>query len=144
MQIILFAADGTSDDIDVTVRELFDDTTYVKKHHLASPSSLNFARIVIQMVHFFYTYLKVHLSGCAYSGKQMVEVGGGNEWNSGPWHPPGLHIESGHPVKKLALKAKKGGGCILTSSLKVLAPGIHKPLHVTGGLSMFFFLIFGS
>ncbi|BFY98457.1 hypothetical protein BsWGS_01497 [Bradybaena similaris] len=55
----VYRADGTSDDIDVTVRELFDDPTYVKKHHLASPSSLNFGRIVIQIVHFFYTYLKL-------------------------------------------------------------------------------------
>ncbi|CAG5115405.1 unnamed protein product [Candidula unifasciata] len=55
----VYRADGTSDDIDVTVRELFDDTAYVKKHHLASPSSLNFGRIVIQIVHFFFTYLKL-------------------------------------------------------------------------------------
>lgn len=44
------------------VRELFADDTYVRKHNLASPSSLNFGRILIQMVHFFYTYLKVCLN----------------------------------------------------------------------------------
>ncbi|KAH9499203.1 Threonine synthase-like 2 [Bulinus truncatus] len=55
----VFRADGSSDDIDLIVRKLFADTDFVCKHHLASSSSLNFVRILIQMVHFFYIYLKL-------------------------------------------------------------------------------------
>lgn len=55
----VYRVDGSSDDIDVVVRKLFDDKSFVQMTNLASPSSLNFGRILIQLVHFFYSYLKV-------------------------------------------------------------------------------------
>jgi len=74
----VFRGDGSSDDLDIVVRDLFSDVEFVKKFNLASPSSLNFARVLIQLVHFFYTYLKL----CP-SADQEVEIicptgGGGN------------------------------------------------------------------
>jgi threonine synthase len=57
----VFTADGTSDDIDQPIRKLFADTEFVKKYNLCSANSLNWARIMVQIVHFFYAYLKVRL-----------------------------------------------------------------------------------
>ncbi|RUS76184.1 hypothetical protein EGW08_016062 [Elysia chlorotica] len=55
----VYRMDGSSDDIDVVVRDLFGDPAFVEKHNLASPSSLNFTRVLVQMVHIFYTYLQL-------------------------------------------------------------------------------------
>lgn len=73
-----FRGDADSDTLDIVVRNLFSDREFVEKVNLGSASSLNFARILIQLVHFFYTYLKL----CP-SGDKEVEVilptgGGGN------------------------------------------------------------------
>ena len=58
--VCFLTVDGSSDDIDIVVRDLFADPTFVHKHNLASPSSLNFTRVLVQMVHIFYTYLQVN------------------------------------------------------------------------------------
>ncbi|XP_005092382.1 threonine synthase-like 2 [Aplysia californica] len=74
----VYRADGSSDDIDIVVRKLFADTSFVSTNNLGSPSSLNFARILIQLVHFFYTYLKL----CPSADKEVELIlptgGGGN------------------------------------------------------------------
>jgi len=73
-----YRGDGSSDDLDIVVKDLFDDVDFVEKYNLASPSSLNFARILIQLVHFFYTYLKL----CPSADKEVELIlptgGGGN------------------------------------------------------------------
>ncbi|CAL8321974.1 unnamed protein product [Lota lota] len=59
--IHVFAADGSSDDIDVPLRRLFADQELVKAHGLMSLNSVNWSRIMIQLAHFIYAYL--HMSG---------------------------------------------------------------------------------
>ncbi|XP_048876801.1 threonine synthase-like 2 isoform X1 [Brienomyrus brachyistius] len=56
----VFAADGSSDDIDVPLRRLFADQDLVQNHGLMSLNSVNWARILVQLAHFLYAYL--HLS----------------------------------------------------------------------------------
>ncbi|MGH0190783.1 UNVERIFIED_CONTAM: hypothetical protein FKN15_050731 [Acipenser sinensis] len=54
----VFAADGTSDDIDVPIRKLFSDAGFVEQHGLMSLNSVNWARIMVQVAHFFYAYFQ--------------------------------------------------------------------------------------
>eukprot|EP00112_Aurelia_sp_Birch-Aquarium-sp1_P006372 Seg1704.10 transcript_id=Seg1704.10/GoldUCD/mRNA.D3Y31 product="Threonine synthase-like 2" protein_id=Seg1704.10/GoldUCD/D3Y31 len=51
-------AEGTSDDFDCLVQELHKDIEFVKENNLISFSSLNFVRIMIQIVHYFFAYFK--------------------------------------------------------------------------------------
>uniref|UniRef100_A0A3Q1BNW8 Threonine synthase-like 2 n=1 Tax=Amphiprion ocellaris TaxID=80972 RepID=A0A3Q1BNW8_AMPOC len=55
----VFAADGSSDDIDQPLRRLFADQDLVKSHGLMSLNSVNFSRVMIQLAHFIYAYLEL-------------------------------------------------------------------------------------
>ncbi|KAI4871677.1 hypothetical protein NFI96_031107 [Prochilodus magdalenae] len=57
--IHVFAADGSSDDIDVSLRKLFADQDLVKRHGLMSLNSVNWSRILVQLAHFLYAYLQL-------------------------------------------------------------------------------------
>ncbi|XP_061118254.1 threonine synthase-like 2 isoform X1 [Conger conger] len=57
--IHVFAADGSSDDIDVPLRCLFADRELVKEHGLMSLNSVNWCRILVQLAHFLYAYLQL-------------------------------------------------------------------------------------
>ncbi|XP_012672808.2 threonine synthase-like 2 [Clupea harengus] len=57
--IHVFAADGTSDDIDVPLRRLFADQDLVRQNGLMSLNSVNMARILVQLAHFLYAYLQL-------------------------------------------------------------------------------------
>lgn len=53
------AADGSSDDIDQPLRQLFADQELVKSHGLMSLNSVNWSRVMIQLTHFIYAYLEL-------------------------------------------------------------------------------------
>ncbi|KAM9322398.1 threonine synthase-like 2 isoform 3-T3 [Pholidichthys leucotaenia] len=55
----VFAADGSSDDIDQPLRRLFADQELVKSHGLMSLNSVNWSRVMIQLAHFIYAYLEL-------------------------------------------------------------------------------------
>ncbi|XP_066514683.1 threonine synthase-like 2 [Hoplias malabaricus] len=55
----VFAADGSSDEIDVPLRKLFSDLDLVKRHGLMSLNSVNWSRILVQMAHFLYAYFQL-------------------------------------------------------------------------------------
>lgn len=57
--IHVFAADGSSDDIDQPLRRLFADQELVKSHGLMSLNSVNWSRVMIQLAHFVYAYLEL-------------------------------------------------------------------------------------
>ncbi|XP_029448947.1 threonine synthase-like 2 [Rhinatrema bivittatum] len=54
----VFAVEGTSDDLDVPIKKLFADTEFVRRHNLMSLNSVNWARIMVQIAHFFYAYFQ--------------------------------------------------------------------------------------
>ncbi|XP_004561940.2 threonine synthase-like 2 [Maylandia zebra] len=64
----VFAADGSSDDIDQPLRRLFADQELVKSHGLMSLNSVNWSRVMIQLAHFVYAYLEL-------SGVKQDDVG---------------------------------------------------------------------
>uniref|UniRef100_A0A672GJQ5 Threonine synthase-like 2 n=1 Tax=Salarias fasciatus TaxID=181472 RepID=A0A672GJQ5_SALFA len=55
----VFAADGSSDDIDQPLRRLFADQDLVKSHGLMSLNSVNWSRVMVQLAHFIYAYLEL-------------------------------------------------------------------------------------
>lgn len=50
------ACDGTSDDLDVPIKNVFVDQDFCRQHAVMSANSINVCRIVVQTVHFFYLY----------------------------------------------------------------------------------------
>uniref|UniRef100_UPI003AAA8616 threonine synthase-like 2 n=1 Tax=Centroberyx gerrardi TaxID=166262 RepID=UPI003AAA8616 len=65
----VFAADGSSDDIDQPLRRLFADRQLVSSHGLMSLNSVNWSRVMIQLAHFIYAYLQM-------SGLDRAEAAG--------------------------------------------------------------------
>ncbi|XP_045189483.2 threonine synthase-like 2 [Mercenaria mercenaria] len=55
----VFRVDGTSDDLDLIIKPVFLDEDFQKKYHLTSINSINWSRIMVQIVHYFYAYLKM-------------------------------------------------------------------------------------
>ncbi|KAG8591144.1 hypothetical protein GDO81_000059 [Engystomops pustulosus] len=54
----VYAVDGTSDELDEPIKKLFGDTEFVKRHNLMSTNSVNWARVMVQIAHFFYGYFQ--------------------------------------------------------------------------------------
>lgn len=52
------ALEGTFDDCQDTVKALFGDAQFNAKHHLAAINSINFARILAQIVYYFAAYFQ--------------------------------------------------------------------------------------
>ncbi|XP_059506334.1 threonine synthase-like 2 isoform X2 [Stegostoma tigrinum] len=54
----VFAVDGTSDELDEPIRNVFADTEFVKKYNIMSLNSINWARVMVQIAHYFYAYFQ--------------------------------------------------------------------------------------
>ena len=48
------AVDGSSDDLDVPIKRVLDDTPFSRRHGVTSINSINVGRIILQMAHFFW------------------------------------------------------------------------------------------
>ncbi|XP_054613429.1 threonine synthase-like 2 isoform X2 [Dunckerocampus dactyliophorus] len=83
----VFAADGSSDDIDQPLRRLFADQELVKSHGLMSLNSVNWSRIMIQLVHFIYAYLRLmgveQVEACMPELEVVVPTGGAGNLAAG-------------------------------------------------------------
>ena len=56
----VFACEGTSDDLDVPIRKVFADTSFVTRHNVLGLNSLNVGRVLVQAAHYIYAYLQVN------------------------------------------------------------------------------------
>ncbi|XP_059401561.1 threonine synthase-like 2 isoform X2 [Carassius carassius] len=70
----VFAADGTSDDIDVPLRKLFADPDLVISHGLMSLNSVNWSRILVQLAHFLFAYLQLSVPQAKEDALPVLEV----------------------------------------------------------------------
>ncbi|CAD5113060.1 DgyrCDS2254 [Dimorphilus gyrociliatus] len=57
--VLVFEVEGTSDDLDRPIKECFGDVKFVEENSLCSMNSINWIRIMVQVVHYFYAYFKV-------------------------------------------------------------------------------------
>ncbi len=55
----VFSAEGNTDDFDAVIQSILKQPDLVKKYNLCTINSGNWARIMIQIVHYFYVYFKV-------------------------------------------------------------------------------------
>ncbi|GES76720.1 threonine synthase [Rhizophagus clarus] len=53
------AVEGTFDDCQDIVKNLFADRSFNEKHHLGAINSINWARILAQIVYYFYSYFQI-------------------------------------------------------------------------------------
>jgi len=54
-----FAIEGTFDDAQTIVKKIFNDQEFKKNYHLGSINSINWARILSQIVYYFYAWFQV-------------------------------------------------------------------------------------
>lgn len=55
----LIGVDGTSDELDVPILHLMTNKTFKQQYNISSINSINIARIIVQLVHFFYPYTRL-------------------------------------------------------------------------------------
>ncbi|MFO7764823.1 MAG: threonine synthase [Pelovirga sp.] len=59
------AIDGTFDDAQAIVKEIFGDSQFKQKHALGAINSINWVRVLAQIVYYFYAYFRVQENtGC--------------------------------------------------------------------------------
>ncbi|MED6244052.1 Threonine synthase-like 2 [Ataeniobius toweri] len=130
----VFAADGSSDDIDRPLRRLFADQNLVRTHSLMSLNSVNWSRVMVQIAHFFYAYLE--LSGVEKAEaaadlpdlEVVVPTGGAGNITAAY-----IAIQMGLPLKLVAMvnsndivhrTVTSGDFSMATSVTQTLAPAI--------------------
>jgi len=55
----LIGVEGSSDDLDVPLERAFRDAAFKRAHRLGSVNSVNVVRLLVQVVHYFYAYLRL-------------------------------------------------------------------------------------
>ena len=115
------AIKGTFDDCQKIVKDMFSDNKFREKINMSGVNSINWARIVCQIVYYFYTALKFHNKSLNFS----VPTG-----NFGD-------VYSGYIAKKMGLKIDK---LIVATNendilCRVINSGEYKPQKVKPSLS---------
>lgn len=96
--IFNLAVDGTFDDCQAILKALFNDLEFKDKHSLGSINSINWARILAQIVYYFYAGLKVMKKRGAETVRFSVPTG-----NFGDIFAGYIASKMGLPVSKLIL-----------------------------------------
>jgi threonine synthase len=92
------AVEGTFDDAQALVKEIFGDLDYKQKHALGAVNSINWARVLAQVVYYFYACFQVQMStGCS-EVEFSVPTG-----NFGDIFAGFVARQMGLPIKKLIL-----------------------------------------
>ena len=53
----VFACEGTSDDLDIPIKHVFNDAKFASDNNLCVVNSINWGRVMMQIVHFFYGFV---------------------------------------------------------------------------------------
>ncbi len=92
------AIEGTFDDAQAIVKEIFGDLDYKQKHALGAVNSINWARVLAQVVYYFYAYLQIQKLTGAKEVEFSVPTG-----NFGDIFAGFIAKQMGLPIKKLIL-----------------------------------------
>lgn len=93
---------GTFDDCQDIVKALFNDLPFRDKHHLGAVNSINWARILAQIVYYFYATFRVQATTGAESVRFSVPTG-----NFGDIFAGYLARKMGLPIDKLVLASNE-------------------------------------
>ncbi|MCF6179943.1 MAG: threonine synthase [Geopsychrobacter sp.] len=92
------AIEGTFDDAQAIVKEIFGDLDYKQKHALGAVNSINWARVMAQVVYYFYAFFQVQKQTGCREVEFSVPTG-----NFGDIFAGYIAKEMGLPIKKLIL-----------------------------------------
>lgn len=92
------AVDGTFDDAQSIVKEIFGDLDYKDKHALGAVNSINWARVLAQVVYYFYAWFQVRKDTEAEQFEVSVPTG-----NFGDIFAGYIAKSMGLPIKRLIL-----------------------------------------
>lgn len=119
------AVDGTFDDCQAIVKALFSDLEFRDKNHLGAVNSINWARVMAQIVYYFYGAFRVMERTGSKEVSFTVPTG-----NFGDVFAGYLAYRMGLPVKKLVIATNEND--ILA---KCFATGVYKRGSVAATLS---------
>ncbi len=111
-----FAVEGSFDDAQNIVKALFNDLAFRDEYHLGAMNSINWARILAQVVYYFYAAFRAQDAG-AQSIRFAVPTG-----NFGDIFAGYVAAQMGLPIKQLILATNEND--ILT---RFFATGIYEP-----------------
>lgn len=92
------AVDGTFDDAQSIVKDIFGDLDYKEKHALGAVNSINWARVLAQVVYYFYAWSQVQKDTGAEQFEVSVPTG-----NFGDIFAGYIAKSMGLPIKRLIL-----------------------------------------
>lgn len=115
--VLTLAVDGNFDDCQRIVKQLFSDEALKKSLSLRAVNSINFVRIIVQMVYYIYAYGKMRADG--YNGPISFSVPTGNFGNIFSAY---LAKRMGLPIASLLLATNSND--ILT---RFIDTGIYEP-----------------
>ena len=92
------AVEGTFDDAQAIVKEIFGDLDYKQKHALGAVNSINWARVMAQVVYYFYACFQVQKETGCEQVEFSVPTG-----NFGDIFAGYIAMQMGLPIKKLIL-----------------------------------------
>lgn len=127
----LFAIDGNFDDCQKIVKKLFQEVK-IKNSILSSANSINFGRIIPQIVYYFYTYLELVKKAKVKFGEQVnFTVPSGNFGNIYAGY---LAKQMGLPINKLIIASNSNN--VLTELFNNYKYNINRKLIKTMSPSM--------
>ncbi len=92
------AVEGTFDDCQHLMKSIFSDVEFKEKHSLGSVNSVNWARVLAQIVYYFYAFFRVQENTGANQVQFSVPTG-----NFGDIMAGYIAVQMGLPIKKLIL-----------------------------------------
>lgn len=119
--VLNLAVEGTFDDCQRIIKELFADVEFKHKYHLRAINSINIARILAQTVYYFYAYFQLANQG--HTGKINFSVPTGN---FGDIFAGYLAQQMGLPINKLILATNENNILARFVNEGVYQPGDFK------------------
>ncbi|REJ15398.1 MAG: threonine synthase [Paenibacillaceae bacterium] len=123
--VLNLAVEGTFDDCQRIIKELFADVPFKRQYHLRAINSINIARILAQTVYYFYAYFRLAEQGHAGPVNFSVPTG-----NFGDIFAGYIAKRMGLPVGKLVLATNEND--ILA---RFVASGVYQPGEFRGTYS---------
>jgi threonine synthase len=96
--VLNLAVEGTFDDCQRIIKDLFADVDFKRKHHLRAINSINIARLLPQTVYYFYAYFRLQEQGARGNISFSVPTG-----NFGDIFAGYLAKRMGLPIHRLLL-----------------------------------------
>lgn len=122
--VLNLAVQGTFDDCQRIIKEIFSDLPFKRQHHLRAVNSINILRILAQSVYYFYAYYRLVEAG--HHGRFDVSVPTGNFGNILAGY---LAARMGVPIGRLILATNENNILERFVNHGVYQPGEFRQTH---------------